>query len=241
MRTFACHPFGVGIVRARGRGLDSPQSPVSDGHVLVPGWKRVLAVAAPLWATALGAAMAVQWELGAGGDFASGPPGARTVGRWMANTFPLMSGGEPLWWWRGPFFLCLVAVLPFAWWATSRVPSTAARWCTRGGLLVAATAIGLEYSSPGYGWLFDLVALLFALVGTVAVGVSALRHEMLPRRIAWSLIAALPLTPVTGFLVFWYLPPGLAMGLLIGWALAATLSGSDPDSKPRLSADSADR
>jgi hypothetical protein len=90
--------------------------------VFVPWWKRVLAVLAPVWATVLGAAMAVQWELGAGGDFGSGPPGAPTVGRWMADNLPLMDGGEPLWWWRGPFFLALVAVLPFAWSVTSRVP-----------------------------------------------------------------------------------------------------------------------
>ena len=171
--------------------------------------------------------MAVQWELGAGGDFAGGPPGARTVGPWMADNLPLMDGGEPLWWWRGPFFLSLVAVLPYVWSITSRVPSAASRWCTRGGLLVAAGAIGLEYSTPGYGWLFDLVALLVAVGGTVAVGASALRRRALPRRIAWSLIAVLPLTPAAGFLVFWYLPPGLTMGLLIGWALAATLSGRD--------------
>lgn len=197
-------------------------------NVFLPWWKRVLAVLAPVWATILGAAMAVQWELGAGGNFASGPPGAHTVGRWMVETFHLMDGGEPLWWWRGPFFLSLVAVLPFAWWVTGSVGSRVARWCTRGGLLVGAAAIGLEYSTPGYGWLFDLVALLVALGGTVAVGVSALRQRLLPRRVAWSLIAALPLTPAAGFLVFWYMPPGLTIGLLIGWALAAILMGREP-------------
>lgn len=191
--------------------------------MFVPRWKRVLAVLAPVWATVLGAAMAVQWELGADGDFGSGPPGAPTVGRWMADNLPLMDGGEPLWWWRGPFFLALVAVLPFAWSVTSRVPSAAARWCTRGGLVVAAGAIALEYSTPGYGWLFDLVALLVALGGTVACGVLALRQRVLPHRITWSLISSSPLTPAAGFLVFWYLPPALTIGLLISWALAATL------------------
>jgi hypothetical protein len=142
-----------------------------------------------------------------------------------------MDSGEPLWWWRGPFFLSLLAVLPFAWLVTDRVGSRVARWCTRGGLLLAAAAIGLEYSTPGYGWLFDLVALLVALGGTVAVGISALRQGALPHRVAWSLIAALPLTPAAGFLVFWYLPPGLTMGLLIGWAAAATLIGAEPGSR----------
>lgn len=193
----------------------------------VPWWQRVLAVVAPLWAVVLGAAMAVQWELGAGGSFVDGPPLAPTVGRWMAESLPLMDGEEPLWWWRGPFFLALVAVLPFAWSVTGRV-GPVARWCTRGGLLVASAAIGLEYSTPGYGWLFDLVALLVALGGTVAVGVSALRRHVVPRGAAWSLIAALPLTPAAGFLVFWYLPPGLTLGLLIGWALAALQVGRQP-------------
>lgn len=190
--------------------------------MLFPRWKRVLVVLAPVWATVFGAAMAVQGELGGSGDF-EGPPGAETVGRWMAETLPLMEAGQPLWWWRGPFFLCLVALLPFVWAVTSRVPSASARRCTRGGLVVAATAIGLEYSTPGYGWLFDLAALLVALGGTVACGISALRHRALPRRFAWSLISALPLTPPAGFLVFWYQPPGLTMGLLLSWALAAAL------------------
>lgn len=202
---------------------------VLDDHMFVPWWKRVLAVLAPVWATVLGAAMAVQWELGAGGDFDSGPPGAATVGPWIAEGLPLMNGVEPLWWWRGPFFLSLVAVLPFAWWLTSRVPSLASRWCTRGGLLIAAAAIGLEYSTPGYGWLFDLVALLVALAGTVGCGVSAIRQRVLPRRISFALIAALPLTPAAGFLVFWYMPPALTVGLLISWALAATLSRENPE------------
>lgn len=189
----------------------------------------MLVLLAPVWATVLGAAMAVQWELGDGGDFEDGPPGAATVSRWMADTLPLMDAGDPRWWWRGPFFLCLVALAPFVWAVTSRVPSAAARWCTRGGLVVAAAAIGLQYSSPGYGWLFDLVALLVALGGTVACGVSALRHRALPRRVAWSLVAALPLTPPAGFLVFWYLPPGLTMGLLLSWALAAALAPNRPE------------
>jgi hypothetical protein len=142
----------------------------------------------------------------------------------MAENLPLMDGGEPLWWWRGPFFLSLAAALPFAWSVTSSVPSRSARWCTRIGLLVATGAIALEYSTPGYGWLIDLVALLVAIGGTVACGVSALRHRVLPHRITWSLISALPLTPAAGFLVFWYMPPALTVGLLISWALAATLN-----------------
>jgi hypothetical protein len=39
-------------------------------------------------------------------------------------------------------------------------------------------------------------------------------------------VAAVPLTPLGGFLSFWYLPPGLAMGLLISYALAAALAGT---------------
>jgi hypothetical protein len=120
-------------------------------------------------------------------------------------------------------------MLPLVWTVTSLVPSAAARRCTRGGLVVAAAAIGLEYSTPGYGWLFDLVALLVALGGTVACGVSALRHRTLPRRVGWSLVSALPLAPVAGFLVFWYQPPGSTMGLLLGWSLTAILvRGHDP-------------
>jgi hypothetical protein len=200
--------------------------------VVISWWKRVLAVVAPVWATVLGAAMAVQWELGAGGTFASGPPGAYTVGPWMADALPLMDGGEPVWWWRGPFFLSILAVLPFAWWVTGRVGSHVARWCTRGGLLMAGAVVGWEYSSPGYGWPYDLVALLVALGGTVAVGISGLRRRHLPRAVAWSLIAVLPLTPAAGFLVFWYLPPGLTLGLLIGWALAAALIGQSVGREP---------
>src|SRR5829696_1988003 len=175
-----------------------------DDAVVIPRWRRVLAVASPVWATVLGAAMAVQWELGAGGTFASGPPGAHTVGLWMADTLPLMNGREPAWWWRGPFFLSIFAALPFAWWVTGRSGSRLARWCTRGGMLVAGAMVGLEYSTAGYGWPYDLVALLVALGGTVAVGVSALRRRDLPRAVAWSLIAVVPLTPAAGFLVFWY-------------------------------------
>lgn len=187
-------------------------------------WRRVLAVLAPVWAVVLGAAMAVQWELGAGGDFRGGPPGAATVGPWLARHLPLMDGGEPTWWWRGPFFLCLVAVLPFAWSVTSCVPSGSARWCARGGLLMATGAVALEYSTPGYGWMVDLAALLVAIGGTVAGGVSALRHGTLPRRVSWSLVAVLPLVPAAAFLVFWYMPPALTVGLLLGWALAAALA-----------------
>ncbi|WP_202863506.1 hypothetical protein [Ornithinimicrobium avium] len=141
----------------------------------------------------------------------------------MAETLPLVAGGQPVWWWRGPFFLSLAAALPFVWSVTSLVPWTLARWGTRIGLLVATAAIGLEYSTPSYGWLIDLAALLLAIGGTEACGVSALRHGVLPKPVAWSLICALPLTAVAGFLVFWYLPPALTVGLLISWALAAIL------------------
>lgn len=196
--------------------------------MVVSWWKRVLTVLAPVWAMVLGAAMAVQWELGAGGTFAGGPPGAHTVGSWMAGALPLMNGDEPVWWWRGPFFLSILAVLPFAWSVTDRVGGRVARWCVRGGLLAAGAMVGLEYSTPGYGWPYDLVALLIAVGGTVAVGVSALRQRQLPRAVAWSLMAVLPLTPAAGFLVFWYLPPGLTLGLLMGWALAAALIGREP-------------
>lgn len=194
--------------------------------MLVPLWQRVLALLAPVWATVFGAAMAVQWELGDSDEFADWPPVTDSVGRWMADTLPLMEAGEPSWWWRGPFFLCLVAVLPLVWSVTGHVPSAVARACTRGGLLVAAGAIGVEYSSPGYGWVLDLVALLVALAGTVAGGVSVFRHRALPRRLAWSMVAAAPLTPPAGFLVFWYLPPGLTMGLLLSWGLVAALGPS---------------
>lgn len=191
------------------------------GAVPASLWRQILAVVAPVCAVVLGVAMAVQWELGDDGDFGGGPPGAATVGPWMADHLPLMDGSEPLWWWRGPFFLCLVAALPYVWSVTSRAPSAAARWCARTGLLVATGAIALEYSTPGYGWLVDMVALLVAIGGTVACGVSALRHRALPRKTAWSLIAVLPLVPAGGFLVFWYMPPALTVGLLLSWALAA--------------------
>jgi hypothetical protein len=118
-----------------------------------------------------------------------------------------MEGGDPVWAWGGLFFLSLALVLPFAWEVTGRARSSAAKRCARGGLLVATAAIALEYSTPGYGWMFDLVALLVALGGTVACGVSGLRRRTLPPRIAWPLIAAVPLTPIAGFLTFWYLPP----------------------------------
>ncbi|MER7003819.1 hypothetical protein ABT297_12350 [Dactylosporangium sp. NPDC000555] len=44
-------------------------------------------------------------------------------------------------------------------------------------------------------------------------------------RAAWALIAALPLTPPAGFLTFWYLPPGLALGTLLAWAIAGVTIG----------------
>lgn len=191
--------------------------------------RRALAVVAPVLAVVLGAAMAVQWELGAGGTFADGAPGAATVGPWLADTLPLLdASGDPSWWWRGPFFLCLVAALPFVWAATGRVPATAARWSTRVGFVVAAGAIALEYSSPGYGWIVDLSALLVAIGGTLACGISVLRHGVLPRPAAWALVGVLPLTFAGGFLVLWYLPPGLTVGLLLAWAIAALLAGAGP-------------
>jgi hypothetical protein len=188
-------------------------------------WKRLLALVAPLMATVLGAAMAVQWALGTGDDLTAGPPGASTVGRWMAENLPLMSNGEPVWAWRGPYFLSIVFVLPFVWEVTARVGSSAARWCTRGGLLVATAAIALEYSTPGYGWLFDLVALCVAIFATTACGISGLRRATLPPRMAWTLCAALPLTPLAGFLTFWYAPPSLTTGLLLTYAITAALAG----------------
>jgi hypothetical protein len=201
-------------------------------ELLMAHWKRVAALAAPLLATVLGAAMAVQWAVGGGESFREGPPGMATIGRWMAEHLPLMNGSEPVWAWRGPFFLSLVLALPFVWEVTGQVTSRAARWCTRGGLLLATGAIALEYSTPGYGWMVDLVALIFALGGTLACGVSGLRRRTLPRLIAWPLVAALPLTPVAGFLTFWYLPPGLAVGPLLAYALAAALGTSGRAAEP---------
>ena len=195
----------------------------------MPLWKRLLAMVLSAVGAVLGAAMAVQWQIGGGGGFSEGPPGADTVGVWMSQHLPLMDAqGEPAWIWRGPFFLSLALVLPFVWEVTTRVPSSAARRCTRGALLVATSAIALEYSSPGYGWLIDLAALLVAIGGTVACGISGLRKRALSPRIAWSLIAVLPLTPIAGFLTFWYLPPGLTMGLLLSWAMAAALQPRAP-------------
>lgn len=203
-------------------------APVAAQQLPVAPWKRVGAVLAPFVATVLGAAMAVQWAIGGRRDFHDEPPGFTTIGTWMAENLPLMDGLDPVWAWQGLFFLSLVLALPFVWELTGRVDAPAARWCTRAGLLVATGAIALEYSTPGYGWLFDLAALLVALVGTLGCGVSALRRRTLPPRVAWPLVVALPLTPLTGFLTFWYLPPGLAVGLLIAYALAAALIGSEP-------------
>jgi hypothetical protein len=196
-------------------------------------WKRLLALVAPLMATVLGAAMAVQWALGGGDDLTQGPPGTATVGLWMAEHLPLMSDGEPVWVWRGSFFLSLVLVIPFVWDVTGRVTSRAARWCTRGGLLAATAAIALEYSTPGYGWLFDLAALCIAIFATTACGISGLRQATLPRRMSWTLCAALPLTPVAGFLTFWYLPPSLTMGLLLTYAMASVLAGAPSTDRRR--------
>ena len=189
---------------------------------MVSRWTRVLAVLAPLIAAVLGAAMGVQWEVGGGRAVSSLPAPAR----WMAESLPLRDGGEPVWIWRGPFFVAVLLTVPFAWAVTKHAASAAPRWLIRGGLLVAAVAIGIEYNFPGgYGWLYDLAALLAALVGTVWCGVQALRRDLLPRSTAWALIAALPLTLPAGFLTFWYLPPGLAMGTLLAWALAAVTIG----------------
>ncbi len=128
--------------------------PVRDPQTRVARWKRILAMVAPIVGTVLGAAMAVQWALGGSEDFSEGPPGADTIGRWMADHLSLMAeSGGPLWVWRGPFFVSLALIAPLVWDVTARVASRAARWSTRGGLLVATAAIALEYSTPGYGWL----------------------------------------------------------------------------------------
>ncbi len=195
----------------------------------VARWTRAAAVVAPLLAMVLGAAMAVQWELGGDGDLSHGAPGMATIGGWMAEHLPLMRAGEPVWAWRGPFFVSLLLAVPFAWKVTGRVHSRAARWCTRLGLLAATGAVALEYNTPGYGWLFDLAALLVTIGGTVACGISGLRRRTLPARSAWALVSALPLTPIAGFLTFWYLPPGLAMGVLLAHAAAAAMAGHGPD------------
>ncbi len=173
-------------VIATSRGSDREHAPASRSM-------RVFAAGSRVVATVLGAAMAVQWAISGRLDFDGGPPGAGTIGRWMAENLPLMGeGGEPLWVWRGPFFLSLAMILPLAWAVTGRVGSATARWSTRVGLLGATGAI-------------------------------ALRRRTLPRPVAWALVAALPLTPVGGSLTFWYLPPGLAIGLLIAWAVAGVL------------------
>ncbi|MGR6320342.1 hypothetical protein Q2K19_24155 [Micromonospora soli] len=224
------------------RSDDSDVQPAADVTVtrpapvnracVVDGWRRVLAVIAPLIATVMGAAMAVQWELDGGRAVSSLPQPAR----WMAENLPLMDGGEPVWIWRRPFFVTLLLTLPLVWAVTSHVASALPRHLTRGGLLVATIAIGLEYNSPGYGWLFDLIALLAALVGTVWCGLQWLRRGALPRRVAWALIAALPLTPAGGFLTFWYQPPALAMGTLLTWAIAALAVGREETPQDRASA-----
>ena len=200
-----------------------------EGKVPVARWRRVLAVLAPVIAAVLGAAMATQWEVGGGRAVSSLP----APSRWMAENLPLFDGGEPAWIWRGPFFVSVLLALPLVRTVTGHATAMPRR-LTRYGLLTAGIAIGLEYSTPGYGWLFDLVALLTALVGTVWCGLQGLRRGVLPRRVAWALVAALPLTPPAGFLTFWYLPPGLTMGLLLAWAAAAVLSGSPAPSPGRV-------
>ncbi|MFJ8201956.1 hypothetical protein [Micromonospora chalcea] len=200
-----------------------------EGKVPVARWRRVLAVLAPVIAAVLGAAMATQWEVGGGRAVSSLP----APSRWMAENLPLFDGGEPAWIWRGPFFVSVLLALPLVWTVTGHATAMPRR-LTRYGLLTAGIAIGLEYSTPGYGWLFDLVALLTALVGTVWCGLQGLRRGVLSRRVAWALVAALPLTPPAGFLTFWYLPPGLTMGLLLAWAAAAVLSGSPAPSPGRV-------
>ncbi len=210
--------------------IDRRHRPAPTSDLAVASWKRILAVVAPVVGLVLGSAMAVQWALTGNEDFDEGPPCAATIGRWIAENLPLLDGGEPVWAWRGPFFVSLAMVMPFVWELTRRVPAATARWCTRGGLIVATAAIALEYNTPGYGWLFDLAALLVAIAGTVSCGVSGLRSRSLPPGVGWSLIAVLVLTPAGGFLVFWYLPPGLAMGPLLSWALAAVLARRPPSS-----------
>lgn len=166
-----------------------------------------IAVVAPLLAMVLGAAMAVRWELGDDGDLSHGAPGMATIGAWMAEHLPLMRAGKPVWAWRGPFFVSLLLAVPFAWKVTGRVHFRAARCCTRLGLLVATGAVALEYNTAGYGWLFDLAALLVTIGGTVACSISGLRRRTLPARSAWALVSALPhadsrvpdlLVPATG-------------------------------------------
>ncbi|MEU3116624.1 hypothetical protein ABZ652_21300 [Micromonospora chalcea] len=200
-----------------------------EGKVPVARWRRDLAVLAPVIAAVLGAAMATQWEVGGGRAVSSLP----APSRWMAENLPLFDGGEPAWIWRGPFFVSVLLALPLVRTVTGHATAMPRR-LTRYGLLAAGIAIGLEYSTPGYGWLFDLVALLTALVGTVWCGLQGLRRGVLPRRVAWALVAVLPLTPPAGFLTFWYLPPGLTMGLLLAWAAAAVLSGSPAPSPGRV-------
>ena len=187
-----------------------------------------MAVLAPLLAMLLGAAMAVQWAVRGGLSFDDGPPGAGTVGRWMAATLPLMDErGDPLWLWRGPFFVVGLMTLPLLWNVTAFVRSPVARWSSRGGLLVVTAAMAVEYNSAsGDGWLIDLAALAVAVVGTATCGVSVLRASTLPPRVGWAMLAVLPLTPVASFLTFWYLPPGATMGLLLSWAVVSLqLSG----------------
>ncbi|AEB43127.1 hypothetical protein [Micromonospora maris] len=198
-----------------------------EGGWQVVRWRRALAVPAPLIAMVLGAAMATQWEVGGGRAIWSLPAPAR----WMAENLPLFAGSEPAWIWRGPFFVSVLLTLPLVWTVT-RHATAAPRCLTRYGLLAATIAIGLEYNSPGYGWVFDLVALLTALVGTVWCGVQGLRRGAQPRRVAWALVAALPLTPPAGFLTFWYLPPGLTMGILLAWAAAAIAAGRNERDTP---------
>lgn len=204
-------------------GAATRPDPVDGRAWGVGTWRRIPAVIAPLLATVLGGAMAVQWELGGGRAAGSLPQPAR----WMAENLPLVDGDEPVWMWRGPFFVTVVLALPLVWAVTGHAASALPRHLTRVGLLAAAVAIGLEYNSPGWGWVFDLVALLVALVGTVWCGVQAIRRDTLPRRVAWSLVAALPLTPVGGVLTYGYLPPALTVGTLLAWAVAALVSGGD--------------
>lgn len=192
----------------------------ATGARVVPAWARWAAMTAPLVALVLGIAMSVQWELGGPATFDA--PVYRTVGPWIAEHVPLMDGSDPRWLWRGPFFVAVLLPLPLVWAVTGSVRSRVGRWLVRGGMGVAAVAIALEYNTAaGYGWLVDLAGLLAAIVGTVVCGLSGLRSGALRRPAAWWLVAALPLTPIAGFLTFWYLPPSLTMGLLISWAAVA--------------------
>jgi hypothetical protein len=170
----------------------------------------ILAVTAMIAGWLLGLAMAADWGIGDSPRV----PGVYFVAQWMAATSPVEYAGRF-------YFLTILLLLPTVWTVCGAV-SRRLRWMTAGAFGVASAAIALEYNTPErYGWVVDLVALLIALIATVAVGIVGLRRAAVPRSVAWSLVAALPLTPLGALLVLGYMPPGLAMGLLIAWAGAA--------------------